>query len=708
MPKKLGSAMVVMALFFTVMAQTGFCDVVKIEDMSHKSGKMGSFHALLIGIDDYRDSKIPDARSATRNAGELGAVLKRNYGFSTQFLLNGKATKNAITSAIKSMGGKVGRNGSLLIYFAGQGSTQGSAKGFWYPVDAKAGDESSYLSNEEVQSMVAVLKTKSILIIADSAYADTHFGSVHKIPGTVTDRYYLDLHRKQARWGFSSGNDFPKNRFSSIITSALAENEQPHMSLQELYEKVKGGIAAGASRPPRCRSLRNAGDQGGQPVFVLTQAILDKIEENKLLEAKKEGFLNAPVEEGGVINLVVNLPDAAIVLDNAVMGKGGVVKLAVTPGNHVVEVKKEGYEPFKRTVFVKKEAQVSVNAELKKIVIKPTKGNLTITAEPVNAEIRLVNAGAPYKPGMLLEGGTYQVEISAPYYDKITQDVVVNVDTNNTYAFSLKQVKIIQHKELGNFILVNPGTYTMGSPENETGRMVNETQHKVTLTKPVYMQEREMTVGQWRWYVKSASYKTEAEVSGGAYALVDYTWEKDSDYTWQKPGFAQNDKHPVTCVSWNDTQAFITWLNANDKGGYAFRLPTEAEWEYVCRAGTKDRFYFGTCLSKEKSNFDGSSSWGGCPLGEAGKGTVEVGKYPANAWGFFDMHGNVMEWCQDWMADYPAGDATDPLGPQTGTAKVIRGGGWASFPYNVRSAKRFSRSVNDSYSDMGFRLVIEP
>ena len=72
------------------------------------------------------------------------------------------------------------------------------------------------------------------------------------------------------------------------------------------------------------------------------------------------------------------------------------------------------------------------------------------------------------------------------------------------------------------------------------------------------------------------------------------------------------------------------------------------------------------------------------------------------------MHGNVMEWCQDWLADYPAGDTTDPLGPQTGTTKVIRGGGWASFPYNVRPAKRFSRSVNDSYSDMGFRLVIAP
>ena len=100
MSKKLGSAMVVMALFFTVMAQTVFCEVVKIEDMNHKSGKMGSFHALLIGIDDYRDKTIPGARSATRNAGELGGVLKRNYGFSTQFLLNAKATKDAITGAI--------------------------------------------------------------------------------------------------------------------------------------------------------------------------------------------------------------------------------------------------------------------------------------------------------------------------------------------------------------------------------------------------------------------------------------------------------------------------------------------------------------------------------------------------------------------------------------------------------------------------------
>jgi len=710
MSKKLFSAMSMAVLFYAVMAQTVFCDVSKIEDMDHKSGRMGSFYALLIGIDSYKDGKIPTAKTATRGAGALGGVLKRNYGFSTQFLMNKNATKDSIVKAVKEIGGRAGRDGSVIIYFAGQGSTDASGnKGFWYPVDAKAGDEATYVSNETIQSLVAEMKSKSVLVISDAAYADTYFGSVHKLPGVIDDRYYLGIYKKQGRWGFSSGNDSTKNRFTDQISTALAENEQPLMSLQELYEKVRPVISSGAKKPPRCRSLRNAGDQGGLPVFVLVPTVLKKIEEKKLLDAKKEGFLNAPIEEGSVISLIVNIPDALVVLDNTPMGKGGVVKLAVLPGNHIIEVKKEGYEPFKKVVAVKKETALSMTADLKKIVVKPTKGTLTINAQPSNAEIRFLNISTPYSPGMLLEGGTYQIEISAPYFEKATHDVTVKVNEANAYSFNLSQIKIIRHKNLGNFILVNPGSYSMGSSENESAmRNINEKQHQVTITKPFYLQEHEMTVAQWRWYVKSANYKSEAEAGDGAYVLVDYNWEKDSEYNWRIPGFVQNDKHPVTCVSWNDTQSFVKWINKAENGIYSYRLPTEAEWEYTCRAGTKDRFYFGPCLSKIQANFDGSSKWEKCPLGESSKGTVETGKYPANAWGFYDMHGNVMEWCQDWLGNYPDSAVSDPVGPQAGTSKVVRGGGWTSYAYNSRAAKRFSRSPNESYSDTGFRLVIEP
>ncbi|MFA6008893.1 MAG: caspase family protein, partial [Desulfobacteraceae bacterium] len=282
MSKKLYSAMSMAILFYAVMAQTVFCDVSKIEDMDHKSGKMGSFHALLIGIDSYKDGKIPMAKTATKGAGELASVLKRNYGFSTQFLMNKNATKENIINAVKSLGVKAGRNGSAVIYFAGQGMTDASgSKGFWYPVDAKAGDETTFVPNETIQSLVAEMKSKSVLVISDAAYADTYFGSVHKLPGVIDDRYYLGIYKKQGRWGFSSGNDSTKNKFTDQISTALAENEQPLMSLQELYEKVRPVISSGAKKPPRCRSLRNAGDQGGLPVFVLVPAVLKKIEEKK-------------------------------------------------------------------------------------------------------------------------------------------------------------------------------------------------------------------------------------------------------------------------------------------------------------------------------------------------------------------------------------------------------------------------------------------
>ena len=708
MTKKLLTAMGVAAVFFAVMAQAVFCDVTKIEDMDHKSGKLGSFHALVIGIDAYNDGKIPAVKTASRGAADIAGVLKQNYGFHTQLLLNKKATKDAILGSIKAMGGKAGRNGLVMIYFAGQGLTSGN-KGFWYPVDAKTGDETSFVSNESVQTLIAEMRARSVLLISDGAYADTHFGSVHKLPAEITDGYYIGLHKKQSRWGFSSGNDSMRNRFTAQIVAALAANEQALMSLQELYEKVKPGIGAGASRPPRCRSLRNAGDQGGEPVFVLVPSALKKLETKAELEAKKEGFLNIPVKDGGVVTLTVNVPDALIFLDNAVLGKGGVVKIAVLPGNHMIEVKREGYEPYKKLVMVKKEAQIPLVADLKKVVVKPTKGTLTVAVVPAQAEIKFLNLTTPYTPGMQLENGDYTVEISAPYYEKITQELKVKTAENNAYSFNLSPVKVIHHKSLGNFILVKPGKFSMGSPEKESSlRNANEKQHQVTHTRPVYMQEREMTVGQWRWFVKSASYKTEAEAGEGASVLVDYNWEKDTEYNWGIPGFTQNDKHPVTCVSWNDTQAFIKWINKAEKGVYTFRLPTEAEWEYACRAGTQTRFYSGDCLARAQANFDGNAKWETCLVQESSKSTVETGKYSPNPWGLYDMHGNVMEWCQDWFGNYPDGEISDPVGPSAGTSKVVRGGGWTSYAYNSRSAKRFSRNPNESFSDLGFRLVIAP
>ena len=159
---------------------------------------------------------------------------------------------------------------------------------------------------------------------------------------------------------------------------------------------------------------------------------------------------------------------------------------------------------------------------------------------------------------------------------------------------------------------------------------------------------------------------------------------------------------PVERVSWNDVQAFLKKLNRMDRGR-AYRLPTEAEWEYAARAGTTTRFFWGDQADCSIANY-GNSSWSKeCKSINPGK-TKTVKSYLPNSWGLFDMHGNVWEWCQDWKGRYPTRSVTNPTGPPTGSDRVIRGGSWSSIAGSCRSAIRIGYGPDFAYGYMGFRL----
>jgi formylglycine-generating enzyme required for sulfatase activity/serine/threonine protein kinase len=238
-------------------------------------------------------------------------------------------------------------------------------------------------------------------------------------------------------------------------------------------------------------------------------------------------------------------------------------------------------------------------------------------------------------------------------------------DAQKIVAKSLQ--KAVEEKEdLGKgikfeMVLIPAGKFTMGSPKTEKGGQINETQHKVTITKPYYMGKYEITQEQWE------------AVMG------------------DNPSSVKGPRLPVTNVSWNDCQKFIKKLNARTKGGY--RLPTETEWEYACRAGTTTAYSVGSSLTKGDANINGSS-------------IKTVGSYRPNAFGLYDMHGNVWEWCEDWLGAYPAEAVKDPRGPATGDDhRVLRGG---SFCFNVseaRSSSRWNWNSTDGYNYNGLRLA---
>jgi formylglycine-generating enzyme required for sulfatase activity len=163
---------------------------------------------------------------------------------------------------------------------------------------------------------------------------------------------------------------------------------------------------------------------------------------------------------------------------------------------------------------------------------------------------------------------------------------------------------------------------------------------------------------------------------------------------------------PVETVSYFDIQEFIGRLEARS-GGNRFRLPTEAEWEFACRAGTDSPFSTGATITSEQANFDGLYPYNGGPGGTFRESPVPVGSYPPNPWGFYDLHGNVWEWCEDWYDAYPEGEVRDPTGPAAGTLRVIRGGSWYFDANSARSALRYTHAPQDSGFSLGFRLVRE-
>ena len=242
------------------------------------------------------------------------------------------------------------------------------------------------------------------------------------------------------------------------------------------------------------------------------------------------------------------------------------------------------------------------------------------------------------------------------------------------------------------------------------------------ITRPFYLGSYHVTRGQFRQFVKDTGYKTDADKgkTRGAYG-----WDPDKEdfgvfnakYSWRNAGFEQTDEHPVVNVSWNDAVAFCKWLSR--KEGKTYRLPTEAEWEYACRAGTTTRYCSGDdpeTLAKVGNVADATlkarfPDWNlTMKASDSYVFTAPVGQFEPNAIGVHDMHGNAMEWCADWYGKdyYGKSRADDPNGPDTGYLRALRGGSWDLWPFRCRSACRGGRPPDYRANDLGFRVARTP
>jgi formylglycine-generating enzyme len=282
-------------------------------------------------------------------------------------------------------------------------------------------------------------------------------------------------------------------------------------------------------------------------------------------------------------------------------------------------------------------------------------------------------------------------------------------------------------------ILIPPGQFEMGSPESPaqlqkvfpyaikewlTGELPV---HRVTISHPIYIARCEVTKEQYQRFVDETGYRTDAETNGkggwGFTGDLNKPWEMRPSFNWRSSGMEQRDDFPVVNMSWRDAAAFCRWLSK--KEGKQFRLPTEAEYEYACRAGTTTRYYNGDepelltqianvwdaaskrVISTAKNNLNSSDGW---PF------AAPVGQFAPNNFGLYDMLGNANEWCMDWYDEnyYANSPETDPPGPKPGVKKIIRGGGWGLFAGSCRAADRHFELPTYCDADLGFRIVYVP
>jgi len=357
--------------------------------------------------------------------------------------------------------------------------------------------------------------------------------------------------------------------------------------------------------------------------------------------------------------------DAVIIVNEEQKGSGAMTLSNLQPGMYRIRIEKMLFETFITDISLGPNDLKKIQYDLAGLV------RLTILPRPSDARVRIMNIRPIYEDGIILTPGRYLIEVSHPEYHEFQQWITLDQGERKLAVMLEKKPKKSITNDFGmKFVFIMPGFFIMGSTDHD-----DELQHKVTFSKGFYMQTTEVTQGQWIQIMK----------------------ENPSHFK----SCGQN--CPVEKVSFKEVQSFIKKLSAQDQHNY--QLPTEAQWEYAARSGNSKDIANGNILATG-CEIDSNLDKIGWYCGNSHDRTHPVAQKQANAWGLYDMHGNVWEWCLDWYANYPKTPVLDPVQTKTGTARVVRGGSWTSDAGSCRSAARFKSGPANRIGDLGFRLVV--
>jgi len=400
--------------------------VKRINDLSHESGKLGEYKALIIGINDYKGAKIPDLETPINDAKAIAKVLKEKYGFKVKLLLDREATREAIYRGLRRLAASTKPNDSVLIYFAGHGDLDRTYNdGWWIPSDAIGGNPLTYLDNGQVQKAMRSMKARHVLLISDSCYSGTLFGKARSLPSVIDDKYYLNLYAEKSRWGMTSGNKTPVSDqgtgghsvFAYQLIKELEKSDKPFVSAQEIYTRIAPVIANNSEQTPLCRPILHTGDQGGEFVFVAS--------------IKKEPAPTIPkIQQGTMDREIVFWQSIEDSQDPALFE----AYLKAFPKGLFAPIAKRKIEALKP-----RKVMASVQSEV-------LKSKIFVDFEPSNARVRILNIKPKFLQGMELAPGRYHVEVSSSGYDTKAMWTRLQAGKDETLRFSLKKSTVPQKR----------------------------------------------------------------------------------------------------------------------------------------------------------------------------------------------------------------------------------------------------------------------
>ena len=397
--------------------------VKRIYELTHESGKLGNYKALIIGINDYEGPKIPDLETAANDATAMARVLKERYGFEVKLLLDREATKDVIYRELRNLAVSTKENDSVLIYFAGHGDLDRTYDGgWWIPADATGGNPVTYLDNAQVQKAMRSMKARHVLLISDSCYSGTLFGKARSLPPVIDDKYYLSLYNEKSRWGMTSGNKTPvsdqgtggHSAFAYQLIKELGESEKPFLSTRELYARIAPVIENNSEQTPVCRPIINTGDQGGEFVFVASV-------KEKLPPAVPKVHQRTLNKDMLFWQSVRNSND---------LGLYGAYLKKFPDGIFAVIAKR------KIETLRKKRGTAAAPAMLK--------SRLFVEVEPRDARVRILNIGPKFHQGIALDPGRYDTEVSRKGYKTEKMWAKLEPGKNVTLMFSLEKKPVPQ------------------------------------------------------------------------------------------------------------------------------------------------------------------------------------------------------------------------------------------------------------------------